>query len=352
VHRPIAAPAPAATAPTVTADDGAAAAVVEVRNRHVSRRQHVVHGAVRRVFRRPQHPAERADAPRTVTDARHLHRRRPAAASVVGPERLRVPHRQRHMRRTPTPHAHSGPQPRRPLRATPGHPPVLSADGARSARIPSRVHGRLAVVGRPRRRPPGPAAPGVVPARRRGAGKLPGSVQEPDVQARDGPDVVRETVPAVRLHGQDGRRHRGERVQAERSAGTGRQPRSGRVRDRRETHTGQEQQVVREPRRVCGRRVPAVPVRLAIRGQGGVRPASAAGDRRERKILLDRRSVRDGHTRRTRRTRVHRPETRLRDRPGTDTLLRTQATAVRLSGSTHRRRRHIAPAVRKTAYDL
>lgn len=298
VHRPVAVAAP-------TADDGAAAAVVEVRNRHVSRRQHVVPGAVRRVFGRPRHPTERADAPRTGTDAHHLHHRWPSAASVVGSERLRVRHRQRRVRRAATPHAHSGPQPRRPLRASPGHPPVLSADGARPARVPSRVHGRLAVVGRPA----GPAAPGVVPARRRGAGKLPRSVQESDVQARDGPDVVRETVPAVRLHGQDGRRHRGERVQAERRAGTGRQPRSGRVRDRRETHTGREQQVVREPRRVCGRRVPAVPVRLAVRGQGGVRPASAEGDWRERKILLDRRFVRDGHTRRTRRTRVHRPET-------------------------------------------
>lgn len=211
------------------------------------------------------------------------------------------------MRRVATSHAHRGPQPHRPLRAPQSHPPVLSANGARPAGIPSRVHGWLAVVGR--RRPAGPAAPGVDPARRLGTGQLPGSVQEPDVQARDGPDVVRETMPEVRLHSQDGRRYRGERVQVERCAGTGWQPRSGRVRDRRETHKGREQQVVREPRRVCRRRVPAVPVRLAVRGQGEVHPASAAGDRRERKILLDRRFVRDGHTRRTCRTYVHRPET-------------------------------------------
>lgn len=255
------------------------------------------------------------------------------------------------MRRTATPHARPGAQPRRPLRTPSGHSAVLPADRARPARIPSRVHGRLAVVGRRRHRPShaGAAGSGIVPARGRGAGKLPGSVQEPDVQARDGPDVVRGTVPAVRLHGQDGRRHSGELVQAARRAGSGRQPRPGRLRDRRQTDTGREQQVVRESGGIRGRRVPAVPVRLAVRGQGGVRRTSAEGDRGAREILLDRRPVRDGHTRRTRGTRAHRPEARLRDRPRTGTLLRAQTTAVRLSGRTHWRRLDAAPAIRRTA---
>jgi len=139
------------------------------------------------------------------------------------------------VRRTATPYARPGAQPRRPLRTPSGHSPVLPADHARPARIPSRVHGRLAVVGRRRRRPShaGATGSGIVQPRGRGAGQLPGSVQEPNVQARDGPDVVRGTVPAVRLHGQDGRRHRGELVQAEQRAGAARKQRPGRVRDRR-----------------------------------------------------------------------------------------------------------------------
>jgi len=227
-------------------DDGAI--VVEGRNRRVSRRQHVVSGAVRRFFRGPKHQrAERTDASRTAAS-----RRRPATAD--GPERFRVRRRQRRVRRTATPHARPGAQPRRSLRTPSGHSAVVPSDRARPARIPSRVHGRLAVVGRRRHRPShaGAAGWGIVQARGRGAGKLPGSVQEPDVQARDGPDVVRGTVPAVRLHGQDGRRHSGELVQAARRAGSGRQQRPGRVRDRRQTDTGREQQVVREPSGIRG----------------------------------------------------------------------------------------------------
>jgi len=45
--------------------------VVEIRNRRISRRQHVVPGAVRRVFRGPKHPrAERTDASRTAASRR------------------------------------------------------------------------------------------------------------------------------------------------------------------------------------------------------------------------------------------------------------------------------------------
>lgn len=243
------------------------------------------------------------------------------------------------------PHAHPGAQPRGPFRVPAGHTPVVPAGRARPVGpAASRVHDRAAG----RRGRAGPAGARVPPARRHRAGQFPRGVPQPDVQARDGPVVVRGTLWRGRGRGQDGRRHRGERVRAKPGGGPRARQRPGRVRDPRQARPGRAQQVVRDPRRVRGRRVPAVPVRLAVRGGRAGRPAPVARRPARRAVPVDRRPVRDGRAGRPGRRADHRgPAAGVRDGPGPGALLRAPPAEVRLPGGAYRRRSCAPAAVRR-----
>lgn len=297
-------------------------------------------------------PGRRPTGRRTRTAV--LRRRPPPPASAAAadrPERLQVRPGQRRVQQRRgwvAAHADTGAQPRGPLRVPARHSPVVPAARARPARLPARVHGRRA--GRGGRA--SAAGAGVAAARRRGAGQLPRGVPQPHVQARDGPVVVR---GALRRHGrgrgQGGRRHRGERVRAapRRRARRPGPAAAGRVCDRRRAGPGRAQQVARDAGRVCGRRVPAIPVRLAVRRGRRVRAPAAGRRPAGREVLLDRRPVRDGRAGRQGRAAADRSAAGLRDRSRSRPLLRAPPGAVRVPGRAHRRRPRAASAVRGTA---
>lgn len=160
--------------------------------------------------------------------------------------------------------------------------------------------------------------------------------------------MVHGTVSAVRARGQDGRRRRDERVRARRPRAHP-QRRAVWLRNTAgRARAGPAQQVVRDTGRVRRGRVPAVPVRLAVRSASRGRPTPIARRPTRRTVLLDRRRVCDRHAGPSSPHSVGRPAAGLRDRPRPGTLLCSRPATVRLPGRARRRRSRPAPPVPRT----